>query len=337
MGETLLPHNPKGFQAAILASYTERVQWRTVLLLTALLSFTLGCASRLAPPPSFSPPPSEQIRKSFDRTFQHQMDAMLQELELKRLVHRQELAFAVLDMGQPDMRLAGFNLDMMMYAASLPKIAILFAGLKKASDGEAEWSSRERWLARHMIQRSSNKTATELFYRVGPEYIARLLQSPAYRFYDAKFGGGLWIGKEYGKRAAWRREPLLHLSHAATPFQVIRFYHALENGNLLPPKATVEMKRIMAKTELPHKFIRAMAASPGKRRYLRKSGTWGHFHSDSILVDDGANRFILAGLTKHPYGAQVLEILFLGVQTVVASSPNGPRLLKGKIEKSRSV
>ena len=47
---------------------------------------------------------------------------------------------------------------------------------------------------------------------------------------------GLWVGKPYGKAAAYRRDPVAHLSHGATAFQVARFYFMLDRGfsGLLP-------------------------------------------------------------------------------------------------------
>jgi beta-lactamase class A len=68
--------------------------------------------------------------------------------------------------------------------------------------------------------------------KVGEETLLEILTSPRYRFDDPATGGGLWVGKAYGKVPAYRRDPLEGLSHGATAFQVARFYCLLDRGEL---------------------------------------------------------------------------------------------------------
>ncbi len=121
--------------------------------------------------------------------------------------------------------LAQVNGDAMMYAASLPKIAILLAAFERIHEGKLAFNDENRQLMTRMIRRSSNTAATELIRRVGRDYINTLLTSPKYRLYDERYNGGLWVGKEYAKGVAYQRDPLHNLSHGATTFQVARFYY----------------------------------------------------------------------------------------------------------------
>ena len=65
----------------------------------------------------------------------------------------------------------------MMYAASLPKIAVLLAAFQRIESGDMEYDDETQDLMVRMIRRSSNQATTELMHRVGKENIARVLLS----------------------------------------------------------------------------------------------------------------------------------------------------------------
>ena len=90
---------------------------------------------------------------------------------------------------------------------------------------------------------------------VGKERLLEILQSDLYHLYDPDVNGGLWIGKEYGKSSAYKRDPLHNLSHGATPMQAARFYYLLETGQLCNPKLTAEMKDMLGNPGINHKFV----------------------------------------------------------------------------------
>lgn len=306
---------------------------KSQLILLAVLALLLsGCGTyRSKPWLPGTPPSQKEVSEYRDQIFQAQVDSAVSELGYAKLTEEKRLAFAVLDISEPGKeRLAGRNMQSMMYAASLPKIAILFAGLQKAADGRVHWTSELRQQAELMIQYSDNRTASELFRRVGPEYIGEVLKAPEFRFYDRQSGGGLWVGKEYSKAPAWRREPLQHLSHAASPLQVVRLLFALEENRLLPEREALEMQRIMSVSKLPHKFIRGMIRTGGAERYLRKSGKWGSYHSDSILVDNGEEKFILVGLVNDSRGEVILEQLFVRVRGILRGRDGGLRFAQNR-------
>ena len=134
------------------------------------------------------------------------------------------------------------NPNEMMYAASLPKIAILLGAFERINSGEMTLNEATRDKLALMIRNSSNHAATEMLNKVGKSYLADLLQSPRYRLYDPARNGGLWVGKEYAKSGAWKRDPLHNLSHGATALQVARFYYLLQTGQLVSPELSRQMK-----------------------------------------------------------------------------------------------
>jgi beta-lactamase class A len=81
-------------------------------------------------------------------------------------------------------RVAGVNPDVMMYAASLPKIAILLGAFVKIERGEMLLNDETRAELVRMIRKSSNEDATTILNRVGFEDLAEILQSQRYRLYD---------------------------------------------------------------------------------------------------------------------------------------------------------
>ncbi len=172
-----------------------------------------------------------------DRELQSQVDAALAKLGLDDDVRRNRLAVALVDVTDPDRpRLAAVNGDAMMYAASLPKIAVLLAAFEKIAQGKMKYDAENRRLLELMIRRSDNAATTEMMHRVGKKEIARVLLSPRYRLYDPEHGGGLWVGKDYAKTGLWKRDPIHNLSHGATAIQVARFYYMLHTEKLVTPK-----------------------------------------------------------------------------------------------------
>lgn len=254
----------------------------------------------------------------FDDDLQRQLKRSVYNMGLGQAVKKGKLALALVDITRLDHpRVAALNGDRMMYAASLPKIAILLAAFEKlAREGRQPTAKLKNQMIR-MIRRSSNPDATAVMRRVGSRYIARVLESKRYRLYDREHNGGLWVGKEYSKRAAWRRDPLHNLSHGATALQVARFYYLLETGKLVNPDSSRMMKDILANTAIHHKFKRGIYEIHPNARIYRKSGSWRHFHADSAIIERDGVRYIAVALARHPKGEQWLQRLIGTMDRVV--------------------
>lgn len=254
-----------------------------------------------------------------DVELQTALETALDRLGLTAAVHRRQLCLALVDINRIEQpRVAEVNGDVMMYAASLPKIAVLLTAFEQIDRGEILLDDSTRATLELMIRRSSNAAATQMIHRVGKENIARVLVSPRYRLYDPLHNGGLWVGKDYAKGGLWRRDPLRNLSHAATAMQVARFYYLLETGQLVSPEHSRTMKEILADTQLRHKFARAIRELDPDARLYRKSGSWRTYHSDSMLVKDVDRAYIVVALINHPDGSRWLMDIARQLDAIVS-------------------
>ncbi len=172
----------------------------------------------------------------------------------------------------------------------------------------------------NMIRFSSNDDATRVLGWVGGDRLLEILQSDRYRFYDAASGGGLWVGKGYGKDVAFRRDPLRNLSHGASAYQVARLYYLLANNALLSPRLNDLMKQALSNPGIHHKFVKGLDGVAGLRIF-RKSGTWKDFHADSALVESGDRRYILVGIAQHSEAGDWLARLAARLHTLVTAAP----------------
>ncbi|MDX2493487.1 MAG: serine hydrolase [Desulfuromusa sp.] len=246
------------------------------------------------------------------------LESCIQNLQLKNAVDRKKLSITLVDITDPfTPQLASVNGDQMMYAASLPKIAILLGAFERIANGEMELDQATRDQLTQMIRHSSNRAATEMLNRVGKPYLAELLQSPRYKLYDPKHNGGLWVGKDYGKAGAWKRDPLNNLSHGATAFQVARFYYLLETGQLVSPQLSREMKEILGESAIYHKFVKGLQSCQPTAQIFRKSGSWRQYHADSAIVERDGRRYIAVALAEDAQGGEWLKKLIVQLDGLI--------------------
>lgn len=267
-----------------------------------------------------SPPPLDSC---LNPRLQQGLESCLEDLKLDSAVAGKKLSIALVDITDPFApQLASVNGDQMMYAASLPKIAILFGAFERIANGEMELDPGTRDKLTRMIRNSSNSAATEMLNKVGKPYLAALLQSPRYRLYDPERNGGLWVGKDYGKSGLWKRDPLSNLSHGATAFQVARFYYLLETGRLVSPEMSLEMKSILADPAICHKFVKGLQSCQPTAQVFRKSGSWRQYHADSAIVEHDGRRYIAVALAADERGGDWLMRLIVKLDGLILQSPS---------------
>jgi beta-lactamase class A len=249
------------------------------------------------------------LRAAQDSALQSGMERVIREAGLEQDVAQGRLALALVDATDAAApRLAMVNGDRMMYAASMPKVAILLGALAEAEAGRLPINSTTVAAMTNMIRFSSNEDATRVLRWVGIDRLAEILQSSRFALYDRAGSGGLWVGKTYGPEPAVRRDPLQNLSHGATAYQTARLYWMLANNQLLSPAMNVLMKQALSNPGIQHKFVKGLAARPGVEIY-RKSGTWKNTHADSALVESQGKRYVLVGIAEHPDGGEWLARL----------------------------
>lgn len=243
--------------------------------------------------------------------------------EWRALIASKKMAVGLIDLRDPgNVRYAGVNGNHMMYAASLPKIAVLLSAMEAVDQGKLKETPALKKDMRLMISKSDNAASTRLIDRVGFERIEAVMTDPKYAFYDKRTGGGLWVGKRYGKGGDTHREPLKNLSHAATVAQVCRFYYLLAYGKLVNEMRSLQMLRILENPELHHKFVNTLSLIAPTARLFRKSGTWKTYHSDSILVwgEEDNRKYILVALVDDPNGENIIRSLVKPVEQVLKNN-----------------
>ena len=261
------------------------------------------------------------LTETCDPKLQKGLYQCLVSLNLDKAVDRKSLSIVLVDITDASFpRMAYVNPNEMMYAASLPKIAILLGAFERINNGEMALNAATQDKLALMIRNSSNHAATEILNMVGKSYLADLLQSPRYRLYDPERNGGLWVGKEYAKSGAWKRDPLHNLSHGATALQVARFYYLLETGKLVSPEFSRQMKTILGNPAIEHKFVKGLKSVHPDSRIYRKSGTWKQYHSDSAIIEHDGRRYIAVALAKSPKGGKWLSDLIIAMDRLVFQS-----------------
>ncbi len=253
-----------------------------------------------------------------DPLLQKGLEQRIADLGLEEAVRKGKLSIALLDITNVDQpRIAALNGNEMVYAASLPKIAILFGAFAKIEAGEMTLDDETRETLTQMIRYSSNRAATTMLNRIGKAYLAELLQDPRYQLYCKSMNGGLWVGKEYGRGVAWKRDPLHHLSHGATAIQAARLYYLLESGQLLRPDLAREMKAILGKPGINHKFVKGLKQTAPEAVIYRKSGSWKQYHADSAIVEHNGQRYIAVALAQDPQGGKWLSKLIVAMDELI--------------------
>ncbi|MEO1171485.1 MAG: serine hydrolase, partial [Myxococcota bacterium] len=229
---------------------------------------------------------------------QRELESAMRKRGWGKLLDSQALAVSLVDLTRRNRRYyAGINDDKMMYAASLPKIAILLTVIDAVEQGRIKWRHEFDTRLQNMIVASSNVDASWGVDLVGLLAIENVMRDPGYCFYSEP-DGGLWVGRPYRSGGATNRDPLYNISHGATSRQAARFYALLDSGKLVSEHWSFRMLGLMSPPKHFHKFVGGLSKEPGVVFLARKSGTWRTFHADSALIQAHGHRYILVGLSN---------------------------------------
>jgi beta-lactamase class A len=250
-----------------------------------------------------------------DPALQGEVERIDQSLREKFGMLRDETAVGVLDLRRE--RLAMVNQDRGDYGASVPKIGILLAYFELNPRAATELDPTARKELGQMIKVSSNEMAAKYSRDMGLRPIQAVIDQ--YKLYDPNRGGGIWVGKHYGKDAERNLDPVGKHTHAITVRQVMRFYLLMMQGKLVSPEASARMREIFESPDVPHqqdKFVAGLAGRTGIK-ILRKSGTWENWAHDSAVIEGSNRQYILVAMTRHPKGNEYLSALAAAVDDVM--------------------
>lgn len=305
-----------------------KYHWHTVIY--KCLCILLLCATNSA----YAKPdlPTEAHKNSrlpllehADRDLQKRLEQQLtKRLQWRKLIRNRKMAVGLVDLSDPAApRYARVNGNHEMYAASLPKIAILLAAFDHFDKGKLQRTTEVEEDLHAMIRTSSNLAATRMIDRMGGlMQVNEVLRNPRYHFYEEK-NGGLWVGKRYAKTGPRIPDPVNGISHAATVTQVCRFYYQLATGRLINSDASRDMLEMLSEPGVRHKFVKSLQERAPAADLYRKSGTWKNWHADSVLVW-GADwrRYILVALVESSKGEKILRDLVEVAESVLQNRSN---------------
>lgn len=238
----------------------------------------------------------------------------------KKLADEKKMSVALVDITDPTAPIySAINGENTMYAASMPKIAILLAVFQHIHDGKLEDTPAIRKDLNAMIRVSSNAAATRMIEAVGGlNEVNAVLTDPRYSLYDETHGGGLWVGKRYAKTGPRIGDPLNGISHAASSMQVARFYYLLATGRLVSLEASRDMLEIMSEPGINHKFVASLNGQVDGSDIFRKSGSWRSYHADSALVwGDDWRRYIIVCIVESSQGDAMLTDLITVAESIL--------------------
>jgi beta-lactamase class A len=228
----------------------------------------------------------------------------------------EQTAVGVLDLNR--LRLAMIHPDRIEYGASVPKVGILLAYFQLHPEAARQLDPAVERELGLMAKASSNEMAAKYSHELGLREIQRVLGEQ--HFYDKDHGGGIWVGKHYGKDKERYPDPVGGHSHAATVRQLLRYFLLLEQGKLVSPAASRKMRQIFASPDIAHDNIKFVKALAGRNvQIIRKWGTWEDWRHDAAVVTGGGRHYILVALTRHPKGDDYLVELARAVDDICRS------------------
>lgn len=260
----------------------------------------------------------QNYKLDFDATVDTNLQARVEKtdatLRAKFKMTTEQTAVGVLDLNT--LRLAMIHPDRGDYAASVPKVGILLAYFQLHPEAATNLDAQTKHELGLMAKASNNEMAAKFSREIGLKQIQEVLNS--YHLYDTNHGGGIWVGKHYGKGDERYGDPVGNNSHAATVRQLLRYFLCLEQGKLVSPAASKTMREIFASPDIPHDDIKFVKGLAGRDvQIIRKWGTWQDWRHDSAVVTGGGRHYILVALTKHPKGDDYLVELAQAVDDLM--------------------
>ena len=228
----------------------------------------------------------------------------------RKLLRDKRMSVGIVNMSdEADVKYAALNGRHMMYAASLPKIAVLAAAHDAIERGELKETAEVKRDMLLMIAKSNNAATTRMIDRVGFDHIERTMTDPNIKLYDPAFGGGLWVGKRYAAGGKRSPDPIKGISHAATTEQICRYFYLLANDQLVSEESSEKMRRYLVDPQLHHKFVNTLDRIAPDAKVYRKSGSWSSFHADVAMVQGPGRNYIMTALVEDPAGEKICREL----------------------------
>jgi beta-lactamase class A len=290
----------------IILLIMKQGNWKRRLCICFLVALTGWVNNHIAAAPQ-SKSSLEKYSLDYDTPtnapLQAKLEAIDTELRGKYGMTTEQTAVGVLDLQR--LQVAMVRPDRGDYAASVAKIGILLAYFQLHPEAATNLDAQTKHELGLMAKISSNEMAAKYSRLMGLKEIQQVINS--YHLYDTNHGGGIWVGKHYGKGTERYGDPIGNNSHAATVRQLLRFYLMLEQGKLVSPEASKTMREIFASPDIQHDDIKFVKALKDRDvQIIRKWGTWEDWFHDTADVTGPGRHYVLVAMTKHPKGDEYL-------------------------------
>lgn len=273
-------------------------------IMIAFAMFAL-CAGAFAAEPATQPLASYTV--DFNSTVDPDLQARLETIDAaarqKIGLSAEQSSVGLLDLIH--LKLAMIHPDHEEYGASVPKVGILLAYFQLHPEAANSLDPTVQHELGLMAKISSNEMASKYSHALGLKAIQRVLDD--YHLYDKDHGGGIWVGKHYGKDSERYGDPVGDNSHAVTVRQLIRYFLMLEQGKLVSPEASKKMREIFASPDIEPSDLHFVKGLAGRDvQIIRKWGQWEDWHHDAAVITGPGRHYILVALTRHPKGDEYL-------------------------------
>lgn len=126
---------------------------------------------------------------------------------------------------------------------------------KKAPEGyHVLFLDKFKYEMDQMMRVSNNTMASLVIKKLGFNYINSVMWQLG--LYDPGHGGGLWLGRGYGKPAGyWHRDPVGNFSHGINPLAMAKYLTLMTQERLVSPELSRSLKTFLANTKFPIKFV----------------------------------------------------------------------------------
>src|SRR5205814_10355416 len=178
-----------------------RNHWRafhraTMKMGAATLLIVGLCAVALAEPTTR---PFDSFTLDFDSVVYPKLQSSLESIDTRLRekfdMTTEQTAVGLLDLNT--LRLAMIQPDREEYGASVPKVGILLAYFQLHPEAATSLDPTTQHELGLMAKASNNEMASKFSHELGLKNIQKVLDDD--HFYDKDHGGGIWVGKHYGK------------------------------------------------------------------------------------------------------------------------------------------
>lgn len=308
----------------MLSVQTEQTKIESMTHHFALIGFLLAAALCVAGLAMASPQTNDVFANyvlDYETAVNPQLQSKVEQIDAnlrgKYGLTTAQSAVGLLDL--KTMQLAMIHPDREEYAASIPKVGILLAYFQLHPEAATNMNAQTRHELGLMAKASNNEMAAKFSHELGLKQIQAVLNSA--HFYDTNHGGGIWVGKHYGKDSEHYGDPIGGFSHAATVRQLLRYFLSLEQGRLVSPAASHTMREIFSSPNIPHtdnKFVKGLVGRDVQ--IIRKWGSWEDWLHDSAVVTGDGRHYILVALTHNSKGDEYLVDLVKAVDDLMIAN-----------------